>query len=194
VFTRVHQYLREKGSFPSVNRYADRQVQRSVEEDEHVIDMLQRSPRTSIRRISARLRIPHMRVWRTLHTEGMYPYHIARVQNLEPADMCSWSELCCCINFNPRVLSKVSYTDKAHLTRNGVNNTRNSHLWVRNNTYGTVEIKYQHRFSVNVWCGLIGDQLIGPYIFPQRLTGALYSNVLQDELPALLENGPLQTR
>ena len=33
-----------------------------------------------------------------------------------------------------------------------------------------------------------------PYIFPQRLTGDIYANKLQDELPALLENVPLQTR
>jgi hypothetical protein len=45
-----------------------------------------------------------------------------------------------------------------------------------------------------VWCGLIGDQLIGPYIFPQRLSGDVYANILRDELPALLENVPLQTR
>ena len=36
--------------------------------------------------------------------------------------------------------------------------------------------------------------MIGPYIFPQCLTGDIYTNVLQDELPALLENVPLQTR
>jgi hypothetical protein len=45
-----------------------------------------------------------------------------------------------------------------------------------------------------VLCGVIGDQLIGPYIFPQRLTGDIYANVLQDKLPALLENVPVQTR
>jgi len=43
-----------------------------------------------------------------------------------------------------------------------------------------------------VWC--IGDQLTDPYIFPQRLTGDIYANVLQDELPNLLKNVPLQTR
>ena len=44
-----------------------------------------------------------------------------------------------------------------------------------------------------MWCGVIGDQLTGLYIFPQRLTGDIYTNFLQDELPALLENVPLQT-
>jgi hypothetical protein len=64
----------------------------------------------------------------------------------------------------------------------------------RDNLHGTVESNYQHRFSVNVWCGVIGDQLTGQYIFPQRLTGDIYSNALQDELPALLENVSVQTR
>ena len=60
MFTRVHQHLREKGSFPSENRRAEGQVQRNVEEDENITDMLHRSPRTSTRRISARFCVPRM--------------------------------------------------------------------------------------------------------------------------------------
>ena len=45
-----------------------------------------------------------------------------------------------------------------------------------------------------MWCGDIDDQLTGPYIFQQRLAGNIYTHVLQDELPVLLENVPLQTR
>jgi hypothetical protein len=147
VFTRVHQHLREKGSFPSVNRHAERQVQRNVEHDEHIIDMVQRSPRTSTRRISARLRIPRMRVWRTLFTEGMYPYHIQSVQHLEPADMCSRLDLCRWINSNPRVIRNVLFTDEANFTRDGVNNTRNSHLWGRDNPHGTIESNYHKQLT-----------------------------------------------
>jgi len=92
------------------------------------------------------------------------------------------------------MIRNILFTDEVHFTRDGVNNTRNSHLCDRDNRHGTVETKYQHRFSVNVWCDVIGDQMTGPYIFPQRLTGDIYANVLQDELPALLENVPVQTR
>jgi len=45
-----------------------------------------------------------------------------------------------------------------------------------------------------MWCGVNGDQMIGPYIFPQLLMGDIYASFLQDELPALLENVPSQTR
>jgi hypothetical protein len=135
-----------------------------------------------------------MRVWRTLHTEEMYLYHIKHVHHLDPADMCSWLDLCHWINSNPRVIRNVLFTNKVHFTHDGVNNTRNSHLWGRDNPHGTVKSKYLHCFSINVWCGLIGDQLIGPYIFPQHLAGVIYFNFLRDELPALLDNVPPQTR
>jgi len=92
------------------------------------------------------------------------------------------------------MIRHILFTDEVHFTCDGVNNTRNTHLWDHDNPHGTVESNYQHRFSVNVWCGVIGDQLIGPYISPQRLTGDFYANFLQDELPALLENVPLQIR
>jgi hypothetical protein len=92
------------------------------------------------------------------------------------------------------MIRNILFTDETHFNHDGVKNMRNFHLWDRDNSHATVESKYQHRFSVNVWCGVIGGQLIGPYIFLQRLTGDIYANVLQDELPAILENVPLQTR
>jgi len=75
------------------------------------------------------------------------------------------------------MIRNILSIDETHCTRNGVNNTRNSHLWDRDNPHGNVESNYQHRFTVNLWCGVIGDQLIGQYIFPQRLTSDIYANV-----------------
>jgi hypothetical protein len=89
------------------------------------------------------------------------------------------------------MICNILFTDEAYLTCDGVNKTRNSHLWDRDNPRGTVKSIYQHLFAINVWCGVIGDQLISPYIFPQLLTCDIYTNFLQDELPALVENVPL---
>jgi hypothetical protein len=50
------------------------------------------------------------------------------------------------------------------------------------------------RFSLNVWCGLIGDLLIGPFVLEQCLTAANYLHFLVIELPVSLENMPLETR
>jgi len=82
----------------------------------------------------------------------------------------------------------------SHFIRDGVNKTRNFNVWDRDNLHGTVEINYQHLYAANLWCDVIGVQLTGPYIFLQNVTGDIYANILQDELPAFLENVPLQTR
>ncbi|GFV20949.1 uncharacterized protein TNCV_1240001 [Trichonephila clavipes] len=46
----------------------------------------------------------------------------------------------------------------------------------------------QIRFSVNVWAGIMGDHLIGPYLFPCRLTGLNYLLFMQRVLPQLLRD------
>jgi len=83
---------------------------------------------------------------------------------------------------------------QTHFPRDGVNNKSKSRSWDRNNPNGTVASNYQRCFYVNILCGVTADQPIGPYIFPQHLTSDIWTNVLQDELPALLQNVPLQTR
>ncbi|KAK3878424.1 hypothetical protein Pcinc_017008 [Petrolisthes cinctipes] len=54
--------------------------------------------------------------------------------------------------------------------------------------------KFIHSCAINVWCGMVGDQLIGPHIFEGRLTGEVYLKFLRDELPCLLEDVLLKTR
>ncbi|GBL74852.1 hypothetical protein AVEN_243700-1 [Araneus ventricosus] len=46
----------------------------------------------------------------------------------------------------------------------------------------------QERFSVNVWAGIVGDHLVGPYLLPERLTGANYLIFLQQVLQHLLDD------
>ena len=80
------------------------------------------------------------------------------------------------------------FTDEAQFNRDGVNNTHNSHVWGDENPHTTVESNFQQRFSVNVCCAVLDDQLIGPFIFEGRLTGEAYLKFLQEELPQLLED------
>jgi len=86
-----------------------------------------------------------------------------------------------------RVNPMAQFQPATHVRRFKMLNTLNV-VWIHsfcNNPYGKVESNYQHLFAINIWCGVNGDQIIGPYI---------YVNFLQHELPAFLENVPLQTR
>lgn len=138
--------------------------------------------------------MPHSTVWRILKKENLYPYHSQKVQNLLPGDSELRLNFCKWLQENRHQVSSILFTDEASFTRDGVNNMRNKHNWDYENPHATVESCFQHRFSINVWCGIIDNHLVGPFIFEGRLTGNEYLMFLQNNLPELLENLPLITR
>jgi len=71
VFTRVYQTLRDTGTLPGICIAAGRDVNEGVDEEEGIVQMVQNSPRATTRRIGRRFFVPHTRVWRTLHADGM---------------------------------------------------------------------------------------------------------------------------
>lgn len=47
-------------------------------------------------------------------------------------------------------------------------------VWSERNPYLTASRTYYHRFFAEVWTGIIGDQLVGPYLLPNALRGIHY--------------------
>ncbi|GFU78370.1 uncharacterized protein TNCV_3545551 [Trichonephila clavipes] len=89
---------------------------------------------------------------------------------------------------NPFFAASELFTDEASFSREGIFNTRNSHSWAAANPHVTRTRAAQDRFLVNVWAGILGDHLIGPYILPDRLTGPRYLIFLEQVLPELLDS------
>ena len=127
VFTGVYQALRDTGRLPGVRIEAECGVIEGVNEG-GIVGMVHRSPCTSTRRIAKRLHVPHTRVWRTLHAEGMYPYHVQRVQHLRPDDFAERLNFCKWLNDSRQLHRYIMFTDEAQFNPNGVNNTHNSHV------------------------------------------------------------------
>ncbi|XP_050306139.1 uncharacterized protein LOC126743197 [Anthonomus grandis grandis] len=96
-------------------------------------------------------------------------------------------------NENPNIYSEILWTDEATFTRNGGVNLHNMHYWSETNPHWIQQVQRQGRWSVNVWCGVLGGKIIGPFIF-QRVNGAVYLNFLSNELPPPLEEVPLAIR
>ena len=115
--------------------------QQHVEEQESILEMVQRSPTTSTRRLSTRLGVSRTRVRRTLHKDDLYSFHPQHVQNLHLWDSAMRLQFCHRLYSNRQLLPSILFTDEAALTRNGTNNTRNSHRWSHDNPHGTVKTK-----------------------------------------------------
>ena len=192
IFAKVYQQIRDKGTVPGIGAQAERiEGDRGVQP---VVRAVHHSPNVSVRRLSARLGVSRMKVWRTLKRQGLHPYHYQRVQHLQAGDFERRLDFSAWLADHPQLSKYILYTDEAIFTRCGNYNIHNEHWWSQENPKRTAERNFQHRFSVNVWCGMIDRQLIGPYIFEGRLTGEVYTNFLRHQLPLLLEDVPLKTR
>ena len=64
------------------------------------------------------------------------------------------------------------------------------HLWDHQNPHGTVSRKPQRKFSANVWCGIINDNLLGTVFLPSSINGRSYLNILKNDLPSLTQDVP----
>ena len=191
MFTHICQTFRDTGTLPGVRIAAERDVNEGIDEEEGIVQMVQSSPRASRQRITRRPRVPHTRVWRTLRAEDMYPHQVQRVQHFGPGDFAERLEFCKWLNGSRELHCYILFTDEAQFNHDGGNNTHNSHMWADENPHATVESNFQLRFGVNVWCAVLDDQLIGPFILEGCLTGEAYFRFLQEELPRLLEDVPL---
>ncbi|XP_051176777.1 uncharacterized protein LOC127291620 [Leptopilina boulardi] len=91
-------------------------------------------------------------------------------------------------------IPNILWTDECIFTREGIFNTKNEHHYAEDNPFLHRETHFQRRFKLNIWAGMIDDVIIGPYLLPDRMTGARYLTFLQEELPHLLEDLPLERR
>ncbi|KAJ4437448.1 hypothetical protein ANN_17592 [Periplaneta americana] len=70
---------------------------------------------------------------------------------------------------NRRFHRSILCTDQATFKSNGDVNIHNAHYWSQVNHLWVREVDNQHRWSVNVWCGIFGHRIIGPYFFEGAL-------------------------
>ena len=194
VYTRIHQTFRDTGCLPSVAVRSEKEVIGTIDTRQNILHVVQRSPRLSTRRMDSGIRASGMQVWRTLRVEDFYLYHDQTVQHPEPGDDAQLMDFCQWIQAHPELLGVILSTDEASFTREGVNNSRNVHTWSQYNPHETRVTNFQRRFSVNVWCGVVDNRLIGPFVFENNLTGNTCEAFLRNELQGLWEDIPLMVR
>lgn len=198
LFQNIYGRLGETGSFRQKKDVSGRPKNITPEQEEEILVRVAENPEVSSRRLKAATGVSKSSIVRIFHDEGLYPYHFTPVQCLLPPDLPARLQFSHFFqnlqNTDPMFLNRVLFTDEATFTRRGVFNYRNRHAWENENPHLVVERHFQHEFKVNIWCGIIGDHLIGPFELPPTLNGDSYLNFLQNELGGLLEDVPLNVR
>ena len=167
----------------------------TIEFEDVILQRIEDNRSTSTRAIAKDLNTSNANVWNVLHEMDMQPFKIQRVEDLSADDFpqrvafCQWY-LHQIVNI-PDFCTSVLFTDEATFTREGIFNSHNSHVWDFVNPKATGVFRHQHRFTINVWAGIVHDHLIGLYLLPNRLGGENYIIFICDIFPELLENVPL---
>ena len=138
--------------------------------EERVLEPVGVNPGTSTKRIVMQEAISASRVWRILHHQLLYPYHIQRVQGLKNTDILPKLTLCQQIQqqsaLDGQFINYVLFTGEAGFTRHGIFNFHDSHVWAAVNPNEVKQARHQQSISFNVSVGILGDCLIGPYFLP----------------------------
>jgi hypothetical protein len=126
---------------------------RRVEED----------PGTNVRRTAAAESV----IWRILHEQSHYPYHISDCKLSLLLIIVQGGVLSVAsrkMRSNTQFVANILFTDQSGFTRDGIVNCHNAHVWVDDSSHNTVTSRHKHRFAINVWVGILGDELLGPVI------------------------------
>jgi len=87
--------------------------------------------------------------------------------------------------------SKIIWSDESMVTNNGIFNRRNTHYWAQENPRVKINSRHQVRFGFNMWCGILGRKVLGPFIYHNTLTAERYLHFLQNYLEDYLDDLPL---
>lgn len=193
-FTNTYRLFRSTGSVHA-RQYKRKNPTTNEDNEINILAAIAVNPHVSTRKIAREAGISQSSVIRILARHKFHPFHISLHQELHGNDFqnrinfCQWGLL-----QNHSFFSNVLFTDEATFTNHGSINLRNAHYWSVDNPHWLREIDHQRQWSVNVWCGILNDKVIGPYFVNGMMTGQKYAQFLQEDLPILLEDVPLQNR
>lgn len=151
-------------------------------------------PELSVREISRALEIKKSSVNKCIKLNKFHPYRSQLHQELVEEDFarrinfCHWAHNK--LTTNEDFFKYVLFTDEATFHRSGFTNRHNFHYYDTQNPHVVLVQNYQHKWSVNVWGGIVNDYVIGPHFFEGHLTGAAFLDFLRNEFPRLIEHVP----
>lgn len=186
------------GSVEYPKRKVNNRIATNNEKELEILLQVQENSHVSSRKVASLCDTSQSTANRTTRKYKYHPYHIELHQELHDEDFqrrvtyCQW--LRAQIEVNPNFLRCIMYSDEATFRSNGAVNRHNMHYYATENPHWVREVQHQNHWSVNVWCGIFHNRIIGPYFFNEPLNGPTYLLFLQQQLPHLLAEVDLNER
>lgn len=177
------------------NTHIKRSRNQSILTDDKRTDIClsaENNPYSSLRSLSEEVGVSKSSCYRTLKQEKYRSYKIGNVQKLLEGDYFKRMEFCEIwmekINANPNLKNLILFTDESTFLLNGTVHKQNRRIWCRENPHIIHETHTQWPKKVNVWVGIIGNHIVGPFFIDGTLTKEKYMDLLISEVGPALEN------
>lgn len=197
-FSRLIQRVRETGTVDYKKpNFENPPVCHEDIENEVMLQVVEK-PHTSTREIANEIGVSQSSVSRIIRKNKFHPYKMIVHQELSDNDFIlrqnfsQWSLQKIAQNGN--FFENVVFTDEATFRNDSIVIRHNMHYYDNVNPHWTRERRSQHRWSLNVWCGIVSGYIIGPIFIRHRLTGNVYLHLLENEIQQQLNDLPENLR
>lgn len=156
----------------------------------NVCSAVENSEPCSSRQISEQVGINDRTVRNILKRHGYRSYKIGIHQEIFPRDLDNRIRFCELLMQkvveNPNFLFNILFTDESSFYLHGLHNSAATRYWSTTNKHHSLRLRTQYPQKLNVWAGILGDNIIGPFFIDGTLTAAKYLALLQDQIMAAL--------
>lgn len=124
-------------------------------------------------------------VWRIFRRHKFHPYGVKLTQELNAADFVKRHDFCELMEQRVRVpnfLKNVCFSDESTFHLTGYVNRHNCRYWSDENPNEHLAAHTQRPKKRNVWAGILGDEIIGPFFIDGNLDGPKYIILLHNKI------------
>lgn len=176
----------ETGSFNKNGHGGSRRTGFGENTEINVLSLISETPEMCTSEIARIAGISKTSVLRILHKHKFHSFKIQRHQELLPADVETRSIFCNEVfelaNNDASFLKNVCFTDESSFTLHGEPNSQNKRIWAKENPHYFLQTRTQSPQKVNVWLGILGHHIIGPFYIDGNLNGEKYLELLQHRI------------
>lgn len=169
-----------------------------LETERNILRDVRENPSISTRALAETHGVCQKTAWKVLNKNKFHPYKVMLVQELRNEDLNRRIDFCNWILDqhveDDQFVKHVLFSDECQFYNDGKVNRHNCHYWAQENPHWTMDGHTQQRWKVDVWCGMIGDFVIGPYFIEENVTAMSYVRFINNDLDALLQNVPDQMK
>lgn len=188
--SKIEKQFRENGHVRQIKKETSNAMSNDTKLD--VLLEFEENPHSSSRQAASALNVSHSSIIRVLKENKMHPYKLIPTQELSEDDFDRRTYFCeqmmQRLDNNVIQLENVLFSDESTFTLHGHVNRQNCRYWANENPHWMRELHTQNPEKVNVWAGIIGDHVIGPFFIDGNLNGDNYLALLQNNVVPTLAN------